>query len=107
MVFQRNCCMIPTVTVNILGYKSREKLSGSIPAVLAQDYPNFEVVFIDNNSGDGSEEYVKENFPQVKVIQTDANLGYAGGHNRGIKESDADFVCFLNPDIILPPNYLS
>src|SRR3989338_7108923 len=99
--------MKPKISVNVLGYNSREKLNECFVAVLAQDYENFEVLFIDNNSADGSEEYVRHNWPNIKIIQTGKNLGYSGGHNVGIKSTDADFVVFLNPDVKLSKNYLS
>ena len=71
----------PKVIVLTLNYNGKYLLDECITSYLANDYPNFEMVVIDNGSKDGSEEFVKENYPQVKFIQTGANLGYSGGFN--------------------------
>lgn len=60
---------------------------------------NYEIIVVDNASGDGSDELVKENFPQVKLIVTDKNLGHAKGNNLGLKEARGKYVLFLNTDI--------
>ena len=99
--------MVPKISVNLVGYKHRKYLQSCFENALKQDYPNFEITFIDNNSGDGSEEFAREHFPQVRVIQTGSNTGYSGGHNIGVKESDGEFVMFLTPDVDMKPNFLS
>src|SRR3989344_7147364 len=98
--------MQPKISVNVLGWNSRSLLEPCFNSVLAQDYPNFELVFIDNASGDGSEDFVRKNFPNVRVIQTGKNLGFAGGHNVGIRETDGELILILNPDVVLRPAYL-
>ena len=99
--------MPPKISVNVLGYKHRQHLKECFEHILAQDYPNFKLTFIDNNSGDGSEEFARQNFPQITVIQTGGNTGYSGGHNIGLKSTDGEFVSFVNPDVKMKPNFLS
>lgn len=89
------------VIVLILGYKSIGYLEECIPSLLSQSYKNYEVWFADNNSNDGSVEYLNKNFPKVKTFQFDKNDGYAGGNNRLMKmafEKGADFSLVLNAD---------
>lgn len=95
------------INANILGYNSKEHLKKCIDSLLSQDYPNLEITFIDNASSDGSEKYVRENYPTLKIIQTGFNSFYAGGHNIGIKNTDGEFVSFLNPDVVLSSNFYS
>lgn len=58
----------------------------------------FEVIVIDNDSGDGTVEMVRENFPQVKVIASQLNLGFAKANNLGLKKAVGRYALFLNPD---------
>ncbi len=94
------------VSVNILNTNERKYLERTLPLILEQTYPEFEVTLIDNASTDGSVEYVRENFPGVRIIENDENLGYTGGHNRGIRETDGDYVMLLNADIFLRPDFI-
>ena len=59
----------------------------------------FEVWVIDNNSSDGSPEMVEKEFPQVNLVCTGANLGFAKANNIGIRKSSARYVCLINSDI--------
>ena len=61
-----------------------------------------EVLVIDNNSIDGSIEYLQPRFPFVRFIANKENTGYARANNQGLKESAGKYVLFLNPDTILP-----
>lgn len=97
----------PKISASLVGYNSRDHLYDCLQGVLSQDYPNLDVVFIDNNSQDGSEEFVRQKFPQVRVVQTGRNTGYAGGHNIGIEETDGDFIWILTPDLRLKPDFLN
>ena len=58
----------------------------------------FEVVVVDNASFDGSEELVKAKFPEVRLIQSAENIGFAGANNLGFQHSSGKTILFLNPD---------
>ena len=62
--------------------------------------PNTKTYIIDNNSNDGSIEFVKTKFPDIKIIRLEKNLGYAGGYNAAVKEIDEDLIFFLNNDAV-------
>jgi GT2 family glycosyltransferase len=94
------------VSVNILNFNHIRYLKRAIPLILAQTYPEIEITLIDNASGDGSIEYVQKNFPSVRIIRNHQNLGYVGGHNRGIDETDGEYVLLLNPDIFMLSNFI-
>jgi len=74
------------------------------------DYPAHEVVVVDNGSTDGSEEKIREAYPDIVVLQTGENLGFAGGNNAGIRHAlgrGADHVWLLNNDAVVYPGALS
>jgi GT2 family glycosyltransferase len=91
------------VIVLILTYNGKYLLEDSISSYLANDYPNYSVVVIDNGSTDGSKEYVEQNYPEVKVLRTEVNLKYSGGFNFGLQyafnEKNADYVLVTNNDV--------
>lgn len=61
----------------------------------------FEVIISDNGSTDGSIDWVKKNYPDAKVLENNANLGYAKGNNVGIRASTGEYILILNPDTII------
>jgi GT2 family glycosyltransferase len=61
----------------------------------------FEVIISDNNSTDGSIEFIRKNYPQARIIENGANLGFAKGNNAGIRASRGEYVLILNPDTIV------
>ncbi len=61
----------------------------------------FEVLVSDNGSTDGSIEFIRQKYPEVRVLENRANLGFAKGNNVGIRASSADYVLILNPDTII------
>lgn len=99
--------MQPKVTISLLGWNSQKYLNQAFASVIRQTYPNLEVIYIDNASRDGSVDFVRQNFPQVKVIANERNLGYAAGHNIGIQKAKGQYVVCMNPDIILEPDFIS
>src|SRR3972149_3318434 len=58
-----------------------------------------EIIVVDNASTDGSAELVKEQFPYVKLVSNDTNLGFAKANNIGIKQSSGKHVCLINSDV--------
>jgi len=62
---------------------------------------NFELTVVDNASTDGSAEMVKNNFPQVKLIENSANHGFAAANNQGIRTAKGRYVLLLNSDTLV------
>lgn len=74
------------------------------------DYREFRIVVVDNGSEDNSEQILKSEFPDLKIIQTGANLGFAGGNNIGITyalQQGAKYVWLLNNDTVVEPAALA
>ncbi|HEU0048510.1 MAG TPA: glycosyltransferase, partial [Nitrososphaera sp.] len=74
------------------------------------EWPNFEVIVVDNNSTDGTREYLKEaeeNFPNLRVVLNDSNLGFAAANNIGLQQATGDYLVLLNNDTIVTRGWLS
>ncbi len=82
-----------------------------LPALTKEQYQNFdlEIVIVDNNSADSSVDYLKKNYPQIKIIVNDKNTGYVGANNIGYeyaKQQEAKYIYLLNQDTIITPGFL-
>ncbi|MFH0944400.1 MAG: glycosyltransferase family 2 protein [Planctomycetota bacterium] len=97
----------PRVEILVVSYNSRKIIAPALEAALAQDYPKFQVKVVDNASEDGTAEFIRERFPDVELIESKENLGFAGGNNLGFKESQAGFVALLNQDAIPRRDWLT
>ncbi len=69
-------------------------------------FKDFEVIVVDNGSTDGSRELIEEKYPHVRLIKLPENMGFARACNEGIKASDAEYICLLNNDIEIDPDWL-
>ena len=90
---------IPKVFVVILNYNGRDMIKSCLDSVFSSDYSNLEVVFVDNDSTDGSLEFSKNLFPKFHFIKNEKNIGFSAGNNVGIRfalEKMADYI-FQNP----------
>jgi len=87
----------PLVTVNILSYNRKDELRNTLKKVYEQDYKNIEIIVVDNASSDGTHEMVKSEFPEVKLIQLEKNIGIAGW-NKGFEIAKGDYVLVLDDD---------
>jgi len=94
-------------SVILVNYNGMPHLDACISSVLKQSYKNFEVIFVDNNSSDGSLEYARRKFPDLIFVDNDENLGYAGGINSGLSYATGDYIGPLNIDTEVVANWLS
>ena len=95
------------IYIIILIWNHLEDTIECLGSVLKTDYPNYSIVIVDNASTDSSVRHVKENYPQVKILENQENLGYAEGNNVGIRyalEHKADYVFILNNDTVIQPD---
>ena len=87
------------LSVVILNWNGRRHLERYLPSVVAHTEGDAEVVVADNGSTDDSLQWLRLNYPDVRVIRLDRNYGFAGGYNRALREVASEYVLLLNSDV--------
>jgi GT2 family glycosyltransferase len=96
----------PKVAVVILNYNGKHHLFECFSSLMLQTYLNFEIYLLDNCSYDDSLEYTRINFPLVKIMAFNENLGFAKAYNKAIKRIDCDLIGILNNDTKVEADWL-
>lgn len=98
----------PKVTVVIVNWNGESFLDNCLSALYSQTVMPHEVILVDNASSDNSLEVVKK-FPQVRLLEQSANVGFARGNNLAIMTSseDSEWIALLNPDAFVDPGWLA
>jgi GT2 family glycosyltransferase len=94
------------ISVIIANLNGEKYLPDCLRSLEAQTFRDFEVIVVDNGSTDGSLDLLKRDFPWVRVIALDENLGFARGNNVGFEASSSEFAATLNNDTIAGPGWL-
>lgn len=94
------------VSIIIVNWNGLKYIHECITSLINQTYNNIEIILVDNASSDDSVNFVKLNFPDVKIIQNKENLGFAEGVNIGIKSSSGDFIALFNQDAVAKETWL-
>jgi GT2 family glycosyltransferase len=100
----------PRVCVMVLNYNGRDYLPACLQSLRRLRYQPFEVWVIDNASADGSVEILRSDFPEVRLLANDTNLGFSIAYDRGFEQALAagfDFVWVLNHDTVVDPDALT
>jgi GT2 family glycosyltransferase len=94
------------VSVTIVTFNSGRFIKRCLESVLAQRYPNTEIIVIDNASTDGTVDILEQFVDRCQVIYNDENVGFAAAQNQAISISRGEWVLTLNPDVLLLPNFI-
>lgn len=86
------------VSIVIPNYNGIEFIANCLQSLQNQSFENYEIIVVDNASSDRSTMYIKEKFPEVKLIELDKNYGFSKAVNEGIKQSNSKYVILLNND---------
>lgn len=96
-------------TVSLVTFNAMHWIEACVESVFNQTCPPLELLIVDNASGDGTREWLRDLAARrgtVRLIESMENLGYARGHNVAIRESRGDYICLLNQDVELDPEFL-
>lgn len=98
---------MPRFSILILNWNGRELLAACLASLARQSLRDFEVVVVDNGSGDGSAAFVREAFPEVDLVALAENAGFCGGNNLAFARARGELVCLLNNDAELHEDFLA
>jgi GT2 family glycosyltransferase len=96
----------PLVSIIILNYNGLTFLPRCLATLAATRYRPLELLVVDNASKDGSLNYIRKNFPEVRTIPFQTNWGYSGAYNRAITSASGEILVLLNFDIEVEPDWL-
>lgn len=95
------------VTIGVVTHNRKEILQRTLEAIDRLDYPAYDVMVVDNQSTDGSWEWVRQAYPHYRTIQLEKNLGPNVARNLILTEGDSRYVLLMDNDIALEPNALA
>ncbi|MBI3162118.1 MAG: glycosyltransferase family 2 protein [Chloroflexi bacterium] len=100
--------MTPDISICITNYNARDFLRDCLASIYGTlDSVSFEIVVVDNFSGDGAPEMLRKDFPNVTLITNDENTGFTRPYNQAMKLTQGRYVVILNPDTVIQPNALA
>lgn len=97
----------PLVSIIIPHYDERELLQECLEAFEDREYEPIELIVVDNGSSDGSRQMVRENFPEVKLVEVPEDASFGRVNNAGLEAAAGDFLCFtFNNDEVIEPGWI-
>ncbi len=94
-----------SISIVILNYNGKHFLEQFLPSVIAYSIEH-EIVIADNNSSDGSLEFLRNDYPGIKLIEFSENFGFCTGYNKAIQQLNSDYIVLLNSDIEVTENWI-
>ncbi|MFX0210926.1 MAG: glycosyltransferase family 2 protein [Candidatus Hodarchaeota archaeon] len=98
---------LPLVSIIVLNWNGKNVIRQSLDSIRKLEYPNIEVIVVDNNSTDGSEKIISEEFSEFLLVRNSRNLGFAAGMNVGIRKAKGEMILLFNNDAVAHPRSLS
>lgn len=95
-----------TASIIIPHLNGREHLEVCLSALRRQTLPAFETIVVDNGSTDGSQAYIRDNFPEERLVELGRNLGFTGACNAGYAAANGRYIVLLNNDTEVEPGWL-
>jgi GT2 family glycosyltransferase len=96
-----------TASIIIPHFNGKQHLDDCLHSLRRQTFTDFEVLLVDNGSTDGSQAYVRQQFPEVRLLELGRNLGFTGACNAGWQAARGEFIILLNNDTEADPNWLA
>lgn len=86
------------VSIIVVNWNGERFLKNCLGALSGQTYPNYEIIMVDNGSADNSVCFVRENFPEVKIVALGKNTGFTGGNAAGLEIAQGAYIALVNND---------
>lgn len=96
----------PLVSIISINYNQSEVTMQMLESLRKVTYPNIEILVVDNASPSDDPGLIKEKYPEITLIESKENLGFAGGNNLAIVQSAGEYILLLNNDTEVDPGFL-
>jgi len=96
----------PLVSIVIVNYSGKNYLEKCLSSLSQTNYENYEIILVDNQSSDDSVSFVKQNYPEIQVIELNKNFGFAVPNNIGSRLAKGKYLVFLNNDTQVTKDWL-
>ena len=97
----------PLVSIIVINHNGKNDWEECFKTLYNLNYPDFEILLVDNNSEDKSVEKIKNKYNDVKIIELKKNYGFAEGNNKGLIQAKGEYIALLNMDTLVDPNWLT
>ncbi|MFA7135857.1 MAG: glycosyltransferase family 2 protein, partial [Bacteroidales bacterium] len=95
------------LAIVILNWNGKHYLEIFLNSIIERSsIPGVSIVIADNNSTDGSKEWLKTTYPKIRVIELNKNYGFTGGYNRALSEIESKYYLLLNSDVEVTEGWL-
>lgn len=100
--------MSRSISAILPNYNGQHLLENNIPSLIAAlDGFNNEIIVIDDCSADDSIQFLKETYPDIKIISNKKNIGFSATCNKGIEAATLELLCVVNTDVTFTPDYFT
>lgn len=96
----------PLVSIISINYNDAAVTMDMLASLQQLSYTNYEVLIIDNASPTDNPDIIKDTYPNITLIKSDKNLGFAGGNNLGVHAAKGAYLLFINNDTIVPSGFI-
>lgn len=96
----------PLVSIITINYNESSVTLDMLDSLRNLSYDNIEIIVVDNASPNDNPDIIKEQYPEVNLIKSEENLGFAGGNNLGVKVAQGEYLLFINNDTIVPESFI-
>lgn len=94
------------ISIIIVNHNGKKWLHDCLKSLLRQTYDHFEIIIVDNASTDDSVNFIKKNYPKIRIIENKINIGYGRANNLGARKAAGEIIFFLNNDTVLEKDTL-
>ena len=95
------------ISAIVLNWNGKRFLKECFDSLSRQSFRDYELIMVDNGSTDGSKEFMRDNFPLVKMIALEKNMGFCRAMNAGIKSAKGEFIALFNNDLAADKDWMS
>jgi GT2 family glycosyltransferase len=99
--------LTPKISIIIVNWNGLALLKECLQSLTTQSFQDFEIILVDNGSSDGSVEWIQRNYPSVRLLCLESNVGFSAGNNAGVRVAYGEYIVLLNNDTEVERDWLN